>query len=76
MTDNNLQIVASYVANHHERTRKRNLSAMPMHHQIIIIEERNQRTTKHLQHRRRKQALPSQVVVLLSDGISQRSGQS
>jgi hypothetical protein len=41
---NNLQIVPSSVANHHERTRRRNLSAVLIHYPIIIIDERKTRT--------------------------------
>jgi hypothetical protein len=40
MTSNNLQIVPSSATNHHEITRKRNLSAMLVHSQIIIIDEK------------------------------------
>jgi hypothetical protein len=41
---NNLQIVPSYVANHHERTGRRNLSAVLIHYPIIIIDEKKTRT--------------------------------
>jgi hypothetical protein len=40
MTSNNLQIIPSHGTNHHERTRKRNLSAMLIHYPIIIIDEK------------------------------------
>jgi hypothetical protein len=44
MTRNILQIIPFYVTNHHEITRKRNLSARPIHDQIIIIDEKKTRT--------------------------------
>jgi hypothetical protein len=40
MTSNNLQMIPSSVANHHERTRKRNLSAMLIHYPSIIDEKK------------------------------------